>query len=492
MQQSYDPVIARDNDSEFGAETRDEISSYLHIAVTSDFEAGMLTCDELDNRALPHDPCGPACNLSTTLKAWQAIPQSTKLAISKWMSARYRSVQFQWTLHAALSVTGDIGRARRNLQKLVVGSIIHVRQTCVLLVLRDSSHVRPIQLPQEQINSMHFDPRPPKAFPVPPDMPVAPFKPTHRPSRGRDHQPDHAMPPQRGAAHYRGETPNVAPTARHGATPTSSSQRMKPKDETSTARVLDWPVRTRNDTMSSERIEDIIREHPPMVDHQRSRERRLRNFAQGTDQDDLWSNDDPTPEEEMNSPAPGRYTGPSRRLQTRVTDYSEPAARSAPVVSHSGGGTALRRRSHSRSRPLSDNLVASKDTADRAPRRRKDLTPPSPLPSSSRDRYEQRGFDPRLSPIYERSSPSARQSEDRYLTSDPQIDAKARVGRSATPYQDPYAGTTTQEFNTPDLMPDDASDMLEDTLDDDALKRKMLVKYAGTTVGHTLPTPQVS
>lgn len=397
------------------------------------------------------------------------------VAIWKWVKKNHASVYVRWDIHAALPIAKDMGMTSRILQKLVVGSI-HAKQTCVLLVLRDSSHAQPIQPPQEQIDANQYDAVPPGAIPVPlnqfqyPNEIVStnPFQPTNQPFYGHDYQPDYmyAIPPQQGAAPYPEETPNLAQIIRHAAMPTSTSQQM----ESPFARGR------------SGRMEEVIREHPPMVDYQRPRERDFRNFAQGYDQDDFWSNDDPTPEEEINSSAPRRYTGPS---QKRVTDYSEPALRSTPVGS-------LRRRSRSRSRPVRDKLGASKDTADQTPRRRRDLPPPSPLPLSTRDRYEQRGFDPRLSPIYERSSPSVRQSEDKNITSDPPTLARARAGMNATSYQNPYAGTSTQELNIPDSMPDDASDVLEDTLDDDALKRKMLVKYAGTTVGDTLPTPQVS
>jgi hypothetical protein len=87
---------------------------------------------KLDNPALQHQPCGPSCDIETSMRAWQAISRSAKSAVTKWIDDNMDDSD--WCLHAVVPVANRTHRTRAFLQKAILGAPIQPNMSSVLLV----------------------------------------------------------------------------------------------------------------------------------------------------------------------------------------------------------------------------------------------------------------------------------------------------------------------------------------------------------------------
>jgi hypothetical protein len=75
---------------------------------------------------------GSTCDFDDTLRAWQALPRSVKMAASRWVDDNFS--HRVWHLHAALPIRKDIRATRRLLQKAVLGAVAHQGLASIMLV----------------------------------------------------------------------------------------------------------------------------------------------------------------------------------------------------------------------------------------------------------------------------------------------------------------------------------------------------------------------
>jgi hypothetical protein len=93
----------------------------------------------LDNSALPHLPCGPSCDLKTTISTWQAVPQSVKQSAATWVKDNFRDQV--WHLHSAVSTVKDGRNLRKAFQRLILGTVVHGDMSGTLLVFSSTSDI---------------------------------------------------------------------------------------------------------------------------------------------------------------------------------------------------------------------------------------------------------------------------------------------------------------------------------------------------------------
>jgi hypothetical protein len=110
-----------------------ERTKFLHIVMSYDTVEGKYSYQTLDNHALRHQPCtSPTCDFDSTLRAWQALPRSVKLAASGWVDDNFS--YRVWHLHAASPIQKDTRTTRRLLQKAVLGAVAHRGMASIMLV----------------------------------------------------------------------------------------------------------------------------------------------------------------------------------------------------------------------------------------------------------------------------------------------------------------------------------------------------------------------
>lgn len=109
--------------------------NFLNIALSYDLGEGKYNFQSLDQAALKHQPCGPACDLQTTMRSWQALPEFVKQSVSTWVEKTYSVKSTAWALHAAMPVAHNTRTTRKLVQRLVLGTAAIQNTGSVLLVL---------------------------------------------------------------------------------------------------------------------------------------------------------------------------------------------------------------------------------------------------------------------------------------------------------------------------------------------------------------------
>ena len=107
----------------------------MHIAVSYDPGEGKHSFQPIDHTILKHKPCGPACDLQTTMRLWQALPDLVKQSVPTWVKETYNVKSSEWNLHSAIPVTNNAPRTRKLLQKLVLGTTARETAGGILLIL---------------------------------------------------------------------------------------------------------------------------------------------------------------------------------------------------------------------------------------------------------------------------------------------------------------------------------------------------------------------
>ena len=115
---------------------------YLHIAVRYSLGEGKHSFESFDHTTLKHKPCGPACDLQTTLRLWQALPDLVKQSVGTWVEETYSVKNSDWNLHSAIPVAKNTPRSRKLLQRLVLGATAHETAGSILLILGPSERHR--------------------------------------------------------------------------------------------------------------------------------------------------------------------------------------------------------------------------------------------------------------------------------------------------------------------------------------------------------------
>lgn len=128
--------------SRAGSDVSDDPESFLHIAVSYNLGEGKHSFESFDHTMLKHKPCGPACDLQTTMRLWQTLPESAKQSVSTWVEETYNIKRSDWDLHSAISVANDNSKTRKLLQRLVLGATARETAGSILLILGPSERPR--------------------------------------------------------------------------------------------------------------------------------------------------------------------------------------------------------------------------------------------------------------------------------------------------------------------------------------------------------------
>lgn len=115
---------------------------FLHIAVSYDLGEGKHSFQSYDHTVLKHKPCGPDCDLQTTMRLWQTLPESVKQSVSAWVEETYSVKESDWNLHSAIPVAKKTPRTRKLLQRLVLGAAARETAGSILLILGPSERPR--------------------------------------------------------------------------------------------------------------------------------------------------------------------------------------------------------------------------------------------------------------------------------------------------------------------------------------------------------------
>jgi hypothetical protein len=108
---------------------------FLHVALSYDLREGKHSFQSLDDATLRHQPCGPACNLDKTMRSWQAIPESVRQLAYTWVEDNF-DIKV-WDLHAVVIVKSS-QRLRKFLQRLVLGTSAPQSTDGILIVIKSS------------------------------------------------------------------------------------------------------------------------------------------------------------------------------------------------------------------------------------------------------------------------------------------------------------------------------------------------------------------
>jgi hypothetical protein len=76
------------------------------------------------------------------MRLWQTLPESVKQSVSKWVEETYSVKESDWNLHSAIPVAKNTPRTRRLLQRLVLGATSRETTGSILLILGPSERPR--------------------------------------------------------------------------------------------------------------------------------------------------------------------------------------------------------------------------------------------------------------------------------------------------------------------------------------------------------------
>lgn len=110
---------------------------FLNFVLAYDIAERTYSCQTFNNPALKHEPCGPICDIESTMRAWQTIPQPIRKAAFDWITETYPDRL--WHLHAALPLESDVRKTRKFLQKAILGEVLRQGTSDILLVFSTSS-----------------------------------------------------------------------------------------------------------------------------------------------------------------------------------------------------------------------------------------------------------------------------------------------------------------------------------------------------------------
>ena len=125
-----------------GSSVSNDPEDFLHIAISYNLGEGKHSFESFDHTTLKHKPCGPACDLQTTLRLWQALPDLVKQSVSTWVEETYSVKKSEWNLHSAIPVATNTPRTRKLLQRLVLGASARETAGSILLILGPSERPR--------------------------------------------------------------------------------------------------------------------------------------------------------------------------------------------------------------------------------------------------------------------------------------------------------------------------------------------------------------
>jgi hypothetical protein len=131
----------------FSSSTRTR-TQFLHLALSYDSVEGRYNHQVLDNSALPHLPCGPSCDLKTTISTWQAVPQSVRQSAAAWVKNNFKDRV--WQLHSAFSIVRDVRKLRKLLQRVVLGTVVHRDMSGTLLVFSSVEDINGVESKPDQ------------------------------------------------------------------------------------------------------------------------------------------------------------------------------------------------------------------------------------------------------------------------------------------------------------------------------------------------------
>lgn len=124
--------------SRAGSNASNDSEDFVHIALSYNLAEGKHSFQSVDHTILKHKPCGPACDLQTTMRLWQALPDLVKQSVSTWVEETYKIKSSGWNLHSAIPVANNTPRTRKLLQRLVLGASARETAGGILLVLASS------------------------------------------------------------------------------------------------------------------------------------------------------------------------------------------------------------------------------------------------------------------------------------------------------------------------------------------------------------------
>jgi hypothetical protein len=125
-----------------GSSVSNDAVDFLHIAVSFNLGEGKHSFQSYDHTILKHKPCGPDCDLQTTMRLWQTLPESVKQSVSTWVEETYSVKESDWNLHSAIPVAKNTPKTRRLLQRLVLGATPRETAGSILLILGPSERPR--------------------------------------------------------------------------------------------------------------------------------------------------------------------------------------------------------------------------------------------------------------------------------------------------------------------------------------------------------------
>jgi hypothetical protein len=103
---------------------------------------------------LKHKPCGPACDVQITLRLWQTLPESVKQSVSAWVEETYNIKKSDWDLHSAIQVANNNSKTRKLLQRLVLGAAARETAGSILLILGPSERPRRLGSSTDSVRSV--------------------------------------------------------------------------------------------------------------------------------------------------------------------------------------------------------------------------------------------------------------------------------------------------------------------------------------------------
>ena len=140
--------------SRAGSTTSNDPEAFLHIAVSYNLGEGKHSFESFDHTMLKHKPCGPACDLQTTMRLWQTLPGSVKQSVSAWVEETYNIKNYDWDLHSAIPVDNNNSKTRKLLQRLVLGATARETAGSILLILGPSERPRKLESSTDSVRSV--------------------------------------------------------------------------------------------------------------------------------------------------------------------------------------------------------------------------------------------------------------------------------------------------------------------------------------------------
>ena len=124
--------------SRAGSNASNDSEDFVHIALSYNLAEGKHSFQSVDHTILKHKPCGPACDLQTTMRLWQALADLVKQSVSTWVEETYKVKSSGWNLHSAIPIANNTPRMRKLLQRLVLGANAPETAGGILLILASS------------------------------------------------------------------------------------------------------------------------------------------------------------------------------------------------------------------------------------------------------------------------------------------------------------------------------------------------------------------